>query len=91
VIPERPRQRAGLTARTVGGEIILLDRVTNQVHQLNVTASFVWQRCDGEHTGPDIAEALLGAYDVDPLTARDAVVGTLHQLNELGLLGPAQD
>ena len=91
MIGERPRQRPDLTARTVGSEIIVIDRITNQEHQLNVTASFVWQRCDGTHTPPQIAEALLDAYDVDPLTARDAVIGTLHKLDELGLLGPARD
>jgi hypothetical protein len=91
MIGERPRQRPDLTARTVGGEMVVLDRVTNQVHQLNATASFVWQRCDGQHTPPQIAEALLNAFDVDPLTARDAVVGVLHQFDELGLLGPARD
>ena len=91
MIGERPRQRPDLTARIVGSETIVVDRITNQVHQLNATASFVWQRCDGEHTPPQIAEALLDAFDVDPLTARDAVVGTLHQLDDLGLLGPARD
>jgi hypothetical protein len=91
VIGERPRQRPDLTARTVGGEIVVMDRNNNQVHQLNATASFVWQRCDGQHTPPQIAEALLNAFDVDPLTARDAVVGVLHQFDELGLLGPARD
>jgi hypothetical protein len=91
VIGERPRQRPDLTARVVGGETVVLDRVSNQVHQLNATASFVWRHCDGAHTPPEIAAALLEAFDVDPLTARDAVVGTLHQFDDLGLLGPARD
>ncbi len=83
---ERPRQREDVNARTVDGEIIVLDRATNQIHQMNVTASFVWQRCDGRHTAAAIAEALKAAFDVDPDTARDAVTAALRRFDELGLL-----
>lgn len=88
---ERPRQRPDVSARTVGDETIVLDRATNQVHQLNATASFVWQRCDGHHTGAEIADELIGAFEVAQDTARDAVVVALRQFDELGLLGPARD
>jgi hypothetical protein len=90
MIAERPRQRPDLTARVVGGETILLDRGSNQVHQLNATASFVWRHCDGAHTPPEIAGALLDAFDVDPVTAHDAVVAVLQQFDELGLLSRAR-
>jgi len=86
VTDEHPRQREDVNARTVGGEIILLDRASNQIHQLNVTASFVWQRCDGRHTAAAIAEALTAAFDVDPDTARDAITAALRQFDQLGLL-----
>ena len=88
---ERPRQRPDVNARTVGDETIVLDRATNQVHQLNATASFVWQRCDGRHTGAEIADELVGAFEVAHDAARDAVVVALRQFDELGLLGPARD
>ncbi|HVG77937.1 MAG: PqqD family protein [Candidatus Rokuibacteriota bacterium] len=88
---ERPRQRPDVNARTVGGEIIVLDRATNQVHQLNATASFVWQRCDGRHTAVEIADELVGSFEVDRAAAHDAVVVALRQFDQLGLLGPPRD
>jgi hypothetical protein len=88
---ERPRQRPDVSARTVGDETIVLDRTTNQVHQLNPTASFVWQRCDGRHTALEIADELVGAFEVDRAAARDAVVVALRQFDELRLLGPPRD
>jgi len=91
VIEERPRQREDVSARSVGGETIVLDRTTNQVHQLNATASLVWQRCDGQHTVAEIAKALTEAFEVDRDTARDAVVEALRQFDQLGLLDLARD
>ncbi len=88
---ERPRQRPDISARTVADEIIVLDRGANQVHQLNATASFVWQRCDGRHPAPEIADELAGVFDVDLETARMAVVTALRRFDELGLLGPTRD
>jgi PqqD family protein of HPr-rel-A system len=84
------RQRPDVTARTVDGEVIVLDRTTNQVHHLNATAAFIWQRCDGRHTTPEIVTALVGAFDVDGATAQDAVTTALRQLQQLGLLVPAR-
>ena len=88
---ERPRQRPDVNARMVADETIVLDRASAQVHQLNVTASFVWHRCDGRHTPLQIADALTGAFDVDLDTARDAVVTALRRFQELGLLDHARD
>jgi hypothetical protein len=83
-----PRQRPDVSVRAVGEEVLVLDRAASRIHQLNVTASFIWTRCDGRHTPAEIASALAGAFDVDPATARDAVGGSLGQLAALGLLEP---
>ena len=88
--PDRPQQRADLSVRLVEHEAIILDREANQVHQLNATASLVWQRCDGQHTAVQIAEALTGAVHVDLETARAAVVTALRRFAELGLLRPGR-
>jgi Coenzyme PQQ synthesis protein D (PqqD) len=88
---ERPRQRQDLSTRTVDDETIILDRATNQVHQLNTTASFVWQRCDGRHTSLDVADELRAAFDVDAATASEAVGEALRRFAELGLLDAARD
>jgi Coenzyme PQQ synthesis protein D (PqqD) len=87
---DRPQQRPDLSVRVVEQETIILDREANQVHQLNATASLVWQRCDGRHSAVQIAEALTGAFYVDLETARAAVVTALRRFAELGLLRPGR-
>jgi Coenzyme PQQ synthesis protein D (PqqD) len=88
---ERPRQRSELSVRVVGDEVIVLDRSASQVHQLNVTAGFIWQRCDGNHTAGRIADEVASAFGVDADTARDAVSAALQQFGQLGLLGLHRD
>lgn len=83
---DRPQQRPDLSVHAVEHETLIFDREANQVHQLNATASLVWQRCDGQHTLLQIADALTGAFQVDPGTARAAVVSALRRFAELGLL-----
>jgi hypothetical protein len=68
------RARQGLSTRVVDGERVILDRESGQVHQLNSTASFVWDRvCDG--AGPsEIAAELSRSFDVAHSQAlRDAI------------------
>lgn len=70
--------------------MVVLDREAEQIHQLNPTASFIWERCDGRRTAWDIADELAGAFDVDPDTAREAVSAALRRFAELGLLDDAR-
>jgi Coenzyme PQQ synthesis protein D (PqqD) len=81
-----------LMVRDVDGEILLLDTATDQVHQLNATASLIW-RMHHEGAGPaHIAEALTHAFEVDLASAQADVSETLRNLGGLGLLSePLQD
>jgi Coenzyme PQQ synthesis protein D (PqqD) len=83
-----PRRRSDISARVVVDETVVLDLGAAQIHQLNATASFIWDRCDGHYTVVEIAEKLTGSFDVDCETARQAVQATLRRLDELGLLAP---
>jgi hypothetical protein len=91
MIGDYPKRRSGVSIRAVEGELVVLDLEAEQVHQLNPTASFIWQRCDGQRTVGKIADELAGSFDVDPDTAREAVIGALRRLDELGLLDQARD
>lgn len=81
-----PRRRSDLQARLVDGEVVVLDRKADMVHQLNATASFIWQRCDGRASRHDIAAQLVDAFEVDADTAAASVASTLEELARLGLL-----
>jgi Coenzyme PQQ synthesis protein D (PqqD) len=86
-----PKRRSDISARVVVDETVVLDLGAAQIHQLNATASFIWDRCDGHCTVGEIAEKLAESFDVDGETARQAVQATLRQFDELGLLDSARE
>ncbi|MDH5426431.1 MAG: PqqD family protein [Gammaproteobacteria bacterium] len=76
-----PVQNENTLAQRVGDEFILLDNVTHQVHQLNVTASFIWEKCNGERSSNEIATALTEMFEIQmdqALTDVKTVLGELH-------------
>jgi hypothetical protein len=83
---DTPRRRSDLISRLVEGEVAVLDRRADLIHQFNATAGFIWQRCDGQLTRRDIAAQLVEAFEVDPDTAAASVNSALERFSELGLL-----
>jgi hypothetical protein len=81
-----PRRRSGVRVRAVDGEVLILDRQQQLVHQVNETARFIWDRCDGRHTMVHIADELAEAFDVDPVIAERDVAATVRQLGAVGLV-----
>ena len=82
----RPRRRSSVRSRVVEGEVIVLDRQRELVHQLNETAGFIWDRCDGVHSVIAIARDLAQVFDVDLETAQKDVGHAVRQLEVLGLI-----
>jgi Coenzyme PQQ synthesis protein D (PqqD) len=72
----------------VDGEVVILDRQSDLIHQLNHTASYIWDLCDGQSTVGEIANQLAAAFHVDAHTAGRDVATTIRQLHSLGLLEP---
>jgi Coenzyme PQQ synthesis protein D (PqqD) len=81
-----PTRRAALRVRLIDGEMVVLDRDTQRVHQLNQTARYIWDRCDGRHTVTEIAERLAEAFDVSRRAAETDVAAAVRQLERVGLL-----
>ena len=54
----RLRRRSDLRTQVVDGEMIVLDRQQGVVHQLNKTASYIWEQCDGQRTAAEVASQL---------------------------------
>ena len=82
-----PLRRADLTTRELEGETLILDRQHEHVHQLNTSASYVWQRCDGQTTVREIAESMAQDFGIGLEEAERDVEGLVSRLKELGLLG----
>jgi len=77
-----------MSVRAVGNETVVLDRQGELVHQLNQTASYIWDRCDGKSTVPGITNQLAEAFSVDPETAQKDGAVIVSQLQKLNLLEP---
>ena len=83
-----PKQRSDVRVCLVEEEMIVFDRCCGLIHQLNPTARYIWERCDGTATIADIAQHLAEAFGVDPQTAAADVVALIEQLHTLELLAP---
>jgi PqqD family protein of HPr-rel-A system len=81
-----PKQRADVRVRVVDGETVVFDRHRGLIHQLNATARYIWERCDGHASVADIAQQLAEAFVVDPHTAATDVAALIEQLHTLELL-----
>ena len=81
-----PTRQSGLLWRTVNDEVVILNRETEQVHRLNVTASYIWDLCDGATTPDQIAARMAEVFDGTEHQMIADVHATIAQLRELGLI-----
>jgi hypothetical protein len=84
--PNYPKRRSDVKIRRVEGETVVLDRQGGQIHQLNSTASIIWNLCDGRSTLAEIENQMAEAFDVDRKTAAKDLAAILWQLRQLNLL-----
>jgi O-phosphoseryl-tRNA(Cys) synthetase len=80
------RPRGGLSSRLVDGEMVILDRENDRIHQLNATASLVWLRLGGKIDSSEIASELADRYDVAKEVALADVERILMELKDLDLI-----
>ena len=80
------KRRDGLILRKVQQDLLLLDTEFNQIHQLNETASFIWENWEQVPDPVGIARLLAQKFDVEEqvvLNDVSAIVGRLQELNLL--------
>jgi hypothetical protein len=81
-----PRRRTDVNSRVVEEEAVVLDRQHGFIHQLNLTATYIWERCEGNASIEDIAAQLAEAFAVEYETALDDVVRVMRDFQHLQLL-----
>ena len=86
-----PKRRSDVTVREVDGELLVLDHRTERVHQLNATAVYIWNQCDGATSVADISKAIAMEYGLDTHPAEADVVRTVAQFRALDLLESAEE
>ena len=80
------KRRDGLILRKVHQDLLLLDTEFNQIHQLNETASFIWENWEQVPDPVEISRLLAQKFDVEEqvvLNDVSAIVGRLQELNLL--------
>ena len=72
--------------RDLDREVLLLDTESNQIHQLNPTASFIWRKCDEARSTEEMAKLLVQEFDVEEDIALRDVIETVARLRALNLV-----
>jgi hypothetical protein len=83
------QRRGGITAQEMGDELLLLDTLSDRVHQLNRTASFIYKLCAKPITEEGIADALVQEFDVAKDVALVDAARALQTLKEQSLIEAA--
>jgi len=86
----RLKRRTNVQTRLLDGEMIVLDREQDLIHQFNKTATFIWEHCDGQRSAAEITSAVCQNFEVDEPTAVKEVIETLEKLRDLELIGDDQ-
>ncbi|MGQ9588710.1 MAG: PqqD family protein [Planctomycetota bacterium] len=85
---ETPRRSRSLHVRGIDGETVILDHETNQMHTLNVTASFVFHAIDGRKTVAEISRELAERFEVPLEVAERDACAAIQRFAELKLVDP---
>ena len=75
----------------VGDELLVLDEKHEQLHQLNATAAYLWDLCDGQHSVQAMAKELSDFYGIDEAVALKDVRHVLDDLARLNLIHSAKN
>ena len=73
-------------ARTIEGEAIVITPHDSTLHTLNQTATFIWDRADGNRTLGQIRTELLETFAVDEATAHQDAGAFVHEAVQKGLM-----
>ena len=81
-----PERRTDIISQDIDGESLILDSNGGVIHQLNSTASIIWQSCDGSKSISDIAIILTENYSIAEDIALKDVFEALNSFQVINLL-----
>ena len=80
-----PKKQAFLIRQEIGAETVVYDSVSNQAHNLNDTAAWVLEQCDGKKCVDEVVELFAQRQGMQLEEARGALGMTLMELVSLKL------
>lgn len=72
--------------QTVDQETVIVELSSDEVHQLNITASYIWEQFDGTDTLDQVRELVVRNFEIDIKQASADVNAVVEQLTSLSLL-----
>lgn len=75
-----------LVCREVDENMLILDSNNEQVHELNVTATYIWKLCDGQTSVESIARSFAEIFGIPIEKAFEDVESVISALLEKSLL-----
>jgi Coenzyme PQQ synthesis protein D (PqqD) len=79
-----PRQ--DLVVEEIDGDLVILDKMREQIHQLNGTASIIWSAIASGQSSGKIAAKLVDLFDVSIETATNDIKIVIGRFESLHLL-----
>ena len=79
-------QNPDTPARTIEGEAIVITPHDSNLHTLNETATFIWDRADGTRTLEQIAAELLDEFEVGEAELRADAIAFVETAVDKGLM-----
>jgi len=81
-----PKPRTDITLQDIDGESLILDNNNEVIHQLNDTATFIWQQCNSLNSVSDISSLVVEHYLVSEENAKNDVLTVISNFKGLNLL-----
>lgn len=75
-----------LAWREIDGQVVIISPASSVMHELNLTASFIWKQADGNRSSREIARLLGAEYDVAEEVALADTLEFIAHLEAEGLL-----
>ena len=82
----KPHVKQELLTRSVDGELLVLDNKEAEIHQLNLSASFIFNKCDGTLSVDGIAQSLTDEFDISLDKALQDVLNAVRSFADKGFL-----
>lgn len=82
----KPRPKPDYRLEKIDQELLLYHPSRTTIMYCNATASLIWQLCDGQRTGQEIADLLSAAYEQPAADMAAAVADILEQFCRHGAI-----
>ena len=81
-----PRQNPDTPTRTIEGEAVVITPDDSQLHNLNATATLIWERSNGTRSLEEIFSEMLETYEVEESELRADILDFIQESQSKGML-----